>query len=210
MEMQQQMQEQMLQARMMDQLEAMEEKQERREERNEHRQMQREQHRLLLQQQQLLLQPHLQSLYNPLCPLLGRQDLPNLSAPLHESTPVQPKSSSPIDANEDDADILAAFFDWKINNTKNPERKAKWEHAKQTVMANDWSIQELQQMEDGSCAMYQRAIKAGISDGFARGFKSELHKFKDYYRHLKEETKAAMALNQLVQGGGGFIPGDTF
>ncbi|KKA22226.1 hypothetical protein T310_3744 [Rasamsonia emersonii CBS 393.64] len=202
--------EQMLQARMMDQLEAMEEKQERREERNERRQMQREQRELLLQQQQLLLQPHLQSLYNPLRPLLGRQDPPNLSAPLRESTPVRPKSSSPIDANEDDADILAAFFDWKINNTKNPERKAKWEHAKQTVMANDWSIQELQQMEDGSCAMYQRAIKAGISDGFARGFKSELHKFKDYYRHLKEETKAAMALDQLVQGGGGFIPGDTF
>ena len=50
--------------------------------------MQQEQHRLLLQQQQLLLQPHLQSLYNPLRPLLGRQDPPNLSAPLHESTPV--------------------------------------------------------------------------------------------------------------------------
>jgi len=65
-------------------------------------------------------------------------------------------------------------------------------------------------MEDGSCAMYQHTIKAGISDGFACGFKSELHKFKDYYRHLKEETKAAMVLNQLVQGGGSFIPGDTF
>jgi hypothetical protein len=45
---------------------------------------------------------------------------------------------------------------------------------------------ELKQMENGSGAMYQRAIKAGmLSDGFARGFRSELHRFKGSYHRLK-------------------------
>ena len=47
-------------------------------------------------------------------------------------------------------------------------------------------------MENGCGAMYQRAIKAGISDGFARGFRSELHKFKGCYR-LKETERTQTA-----------------
>ena len=60
--------------------------------------------------------------------------------------------------------------------------------------------------------MYQRAIKAGIFDGFARG-RSELHKFKGSYRRLKETERtqtAAIALHQMVRGPGGFAPGDLY
>ena len=42
-------------------------------------------------------------------------------------------------------------------------------------------------MEDGCSAMYNHAIKAGISDGIARGFKDELWSFKHFYRTLQEQ-----------------------
>jgi hypothetical protein len=54
--------------------------------------------------------------------------------------------------------------------------------------------------------MYQQAIQAGISNGFARGFRAEIHAFKQYYRHHRD-TEAAVVLNGL---GGGFISGSIF
>ncbi|KAK9257163.1 hypothetical protein V1507DRAFT_447948 [Lipomyces tetrasporus] len=60
-------------------------------------------------------------------------------------------------------------------------------------------------MEDGISAMYQRAVQVGISDGFARGFRAELHLFKAYYRQLKV-NEAAAVLNDLggAKGSVGF------
>ena len=83
-------------------------------------------------------------------------------------------TSSLIDASEEDAEILQHFFCWKITNTWSPERQMKWEHTCDIVLANDWYIKDLQVMEDGCSAMYNHAIKAGISDGITRGFKDEL------------------------------------
>jgi len=113
----------------------------------------------------------------------------------------------------EDADMLPAFFDWKISNTNNADKREKWEQAKQIVTSNDWTVDELLQMENGCGVMYQRAIKAGISDGFARGFRSELHKFKGCYLRLKETERtqtAAIALHHMVHGPGGFVPGDIY
>jgi hypothetical protein len=53
--------------------------------------------------------------------------------------------------------------------------------------------------------MYQRAIQAGISDGFACGFRAEIHAFKQYYRHHRD-AETAVVLNSLV----GFIFGSIF
>jgi hypothetical protein len=44
-------------------------------------------------------------------------------------------------------------------------------------------------MEDDKSVMYQRAIAAGISDGFARRFASELKAFKGIYRAEEEEVR---------------------
>ncbi|KAK9371105.1 hypothetical protein V1509DRAFT_613602 [Lipomyces kononenkoae] len=128
--------------------------------------------------------------------------------PLQNTTTATPQQrySSPINEAEDDADILALFFNWKISNTRNDERRIKWQQARDLVLQNDWSIRDLQQMENGMSAMYQRAIQAGISDGFARSFRTQLNLFKSYYRQRKEKEAAAV-LNSL---GGGFIPGDVF
>jgi hypothetical protein len=222
-EMQHQMQEQMMHTRMLDQMEALEEKQERREERQERRQVAREQRELFTQPHQTSIQPFALPSSLPLSAPLPLSALPfspysypqpvgkmaevmKLPPSRQDSNDERPKSSSPIDIEEDDIDTLTAFFNWKTNTTKNPERMQKWEQTKQIVLANDWTIQELQHMEDGTCAMYQRAKKAGISDGFARGFRVELRKFKEQYRRLRDEAKAAWALNQLQGLGGGFMP----
>jgi hypothetical protein len=40
-------------------------------------------------------------------------------------------------------------------------------------------------MVDAEFIIYKQALNAGILDGLARSFYSELHKFKDYYRCYK-------------------------
>ncbi|KAK9318715.1 hypothetical protein V1517DRAFT_334837 [Lipomyces orientalis] len=52
----------------------------------------------------------------------------------------QQRNSSPINADEDDADILALFFNWKISNTGNSDRRTKWQHARDVVFRNDWTV----------------------------------------------------------------------
>ena len=47
-------------------------------------------------------------------------------------------------------------------------------------------------MEDGKSAMYQRALAAGISDGFARRFANELRAFKRIH-WVEEETAQLLA-----------------
>ncbi|KAK9373862.1 uncharacterized protein V1513DRAFT_432437 [Lipomyces chichibuensis] len=69
-----------------------------------------------------------------------------------------------FNADEDDADILALSFNWKISNTGNSDRRTEWQPARDVVFRNDWSVREMQQMEDGISAMYQRTVQAGISD----------------------------------------------
>ncbi|KAK9241488.1 hypothetical protein V1506DRAFT_510398 [Lipomyces tetrasporus] len=151
-------------------MEAMEEKQERREERNERRQMQREQRQFSLQNQMYpgyIMQPQF-PLHSPgqtphAKPYDSTSTYPERSSAAGpQNTAGQQRYSSPINVDEEDADILALFFNWKIGNTRNPDRRTKWEHARDVVSRNDWSIRELLYMEDG----------------LARGFRAETHLFK--------------------------------
>jgi hypothetical protein len=212
MEMQQQMQEYMMQSRMMEQMELMEEKQERREERNERRQQireQREREREILGsltyrnpvQPPPTPQPGHPFIFSPMgsiqttnAPIQASQLPPMTPTPAH-------RTSSPIDGNIDDGDVLHQFFEWKILNTRLVERRAKWERARDIVLENDWSIKDLHAMEAGRGAMYDRAITAGITDGLARGFKEELRSFKVVYRRLQvirdTELAAARSLRDI-------------
>ena len=116
----------------------------------------------------------------------------------YDFTRFRPRSSSPIDPTEDDYEILTAFFDWKINSLSNPDKRRRYERAKEVVLGNDWTIAELKQMEDGVSAMYQRAIQAGVSDGIARGFHTELRRFKEYHRRRREDTRSAAMAQDLA------------
>jgi hypothetical protein len=214
--------EMMMQQRMMDQMESMEEKQERREERNERRQMQREmrdREMNLFASQHPPLWPY--SLQPPQPPFASSPEYsskpsqlltPSTDPRTPTSQPSKPtgqataaiiarpsRTSSPIDTAEEDANILTSFFIWKLQSTRNVARYVKWEKARDIIMENDWSIRDLQAMEDGTSAMYNRAIQAGISDGFARGFREELHGFKEVYRRQQgvQEAEAIQALNTL-------------
>jgi hypothetical protein len=212
----------MMQQRMMDSMEAMEEKQERREERNERRQVQRD-----MRERELSTMTY-QAPQRPINPLLNPASSPELLVKPYPLTPgpqntmnytaesltptpraseinqtsflaFQSRTSSPIDAAEEDAEILILFFAWKLQNTRNPSRKIKWEQARDIILNNDWSIRDLRLMEDGQSAMYHRAIKAGISDGFARSFREELQSFKEVYRRQRgeKEAEAIQVLNLL-------------
>lgn len=201
----------------------MEDKQERREERNERRQLQRD-----IREQELKLMMSLkpqdrppvsfqppfsspESSFRTSTTPLAPQYTPPAPTPTpnphilarQQFTTPGSRTSSPINAAEEDTDILALFFTWTLQNTRNNDRKVKWERARDIIMQNDWSIQDLQLMEDGLSAMYNRAIKAGISDGFTRGFREEIRSFKDLYRRQKSENEAEAirALNLLGSAG---------
>jgi hypothetical protein len=114
------------------------------------------------------------------------------------------RTSSPIDATEEDADVLEHFFNWKVGTTRNTDRKVKWDRARTIVFANDWSIDDLKRMEESASPMYERALKSGLSDGFARSFRTELRAFKSAIKALEaleaaqaaaREAEAAQALN---------------
>lgn len=99
------MQEQLLQSRMIEQMETMTEKQERRDERNEQRRWQREQQGLVQMQYQMSIQPHmpqLPSMRHQPQPLSGLNpyttSFSHAQPPSFASIPARPKSSSPIDA----------------------------------------------------------------------------------------------------------------
>jgi hypothetical protein len=58
-------------------------------------------------------------------------------------------------------------------------------------------------MEDEYSLMYNRAIKAGISDGFARSFREEIRTYKLVYRQQRG-TREDEAIHALSAMGGGF------
>ncbi|THC89383.1 hypothetical protein EYZ11_011167 [Aspergillus tanneri] len=133
----------------------------------------------------------------PYSPAASIQTVP--AAPV-TPTPLN-RASSSIDINKDDGDILYQFFEWKIVNTRIAERKAKWERARDIILENDWSIKDLQAMENGVSAIYNRAMKAGISHRLARGFKDKLLSFKVVYKRLKDlkdpDMLAAYTLGEI-------------
>jgi hypothetical protein len=155
MEMQAQNIEIMMQQRMMNQMENIEEKQEHREELKERRQLQRDlrQHELDISIQPprgphapLPSSPEL-SFRSPLYRTSTPQALSALATAGPTPTPTpQPRppaptyisqTSSPIDIAEEDANILEAFFNWKLRITRNLERRAKWERARKIINDNN-------------------------------------------------------------------------
>jgi hypothetical protein len=127
-------------------------------------------------------------------PLFGPSLPVPLPQPQAEICPTSRKSS-PISSELTDNQILRRFFNHKMIG-QSPEVTDKWQRVWRIVDTADWSIDDLKEMEDGKSAMYQRAIAAGISDGFARRFGSELRAFKQVYREQEE------AANTLRMAGG--------
>lgn len=221
-EIQQQMREQMMEDRMFDQMEAMERNQERREERQERRRLEQEWRERKMARMRFPYSSHYPfppygQPVRPFAPFSSHY--PNLQSPAalgnpQGSTPLSgTHRSSPIDETMDEFEVLETFFYWKNLHTPNPHQKEKWDQVREIVFRNDWTIQDLKDMANESHPMYQRAVKAGISDGFTRLLQRELQTFKQDTRHQKqsqEELQAVSALGQLGHPneieGGGFMP----
>lgn len=202
-EMQAKIYKQQMQYRLIEQMEAMQEKQERRDEEKERRYLFREQRDLLTQAQA----PHQMAYSLPERSTIGPSLLTfktNMNPGQFEAVPItpisRPRSSSSMESGEDEYDTLMKFFAWKINSIKNEDRKEKWKRAQTIIFTNDWSIRELRQMEDDKTPAYQRAIKAGILDSLARGFRRELRQYRQSVRRTRDEYAAVIALDAL--GGG--------
>ena len=172
MDMQEKMQEQIMQSRMMDHMDQLQERQERRDDRNEVR-LQRERDRHHEEQRVSAL------------PAFSRQPRAHLPVAY---LPASDRMSSPIDGIEDDADVLDHFFLWKMANTRDVGRREKWERVHTVVRSNDWYIKDIKAMEVPDSDMYRRAIQAGLTDGIARGLRGELRSFKPVYRRLKDQA----------------------
>ena len=99
------------------------------------------------------------------------------------------QKSSLISSELDDNQILHRFFEHKIIGQV-PDVADKWQRAWHIVNGADSNVADLKEMEDGKSAMYQRAIAAGILDGFTRHFGAELRVFKRVHREEEEAAKA--------------------
>lgn len=61
----------------------------------------------------------------------------------------------------------------------------------------DWTVNDLKEMEDRQSETYCVACEAGISDGLARNFARELQAFKNVYRQEEEAAKALQAAGSM-------------
>jgi hypothetical protein len=104
--------------------------------------------------------------------------------------------SSPISTLLPDLEILKRFFDSKMQDQP-PEVVAKIERAWRIVDNQDWTVNDLKEMEDHQSETYRIAREAGISDGLPRNFAKELRAFKNVYRQEEEAAKALQAARSM-------------
>jgi hypothetical protein len=86
--------------------------------------------------------------------------------------------SSPISDNEDDANIIQGFFEWKISCINDENAANVWRKAYGVVVENQWAIDDLKAMSDTQGRAYVEATEAGIATGVARNFRKHLASYK--------------------------------
>lgn len=120
--------------------------------------------------------------------------------PVPQPLTLQP--SSPIDAGQDDYDLVTAFFEWLISRQKTVGRRAEFEHAKEVAETKYWSLDDLKQMADPETPLYRMATSADcrIPDGIARSFARNLKQYKALYRRQKEDAAAGALLGLGADG----------
>ncbi|KAH0556926.1 hypothetical protein GP486_005286 [Trichoglossum hirsutum] len=120
---------------------------------------------------------------------------PPAPAPASAPTPatqLASQRSSLISTLLPDREILKRFFESKMQNQL-PEVVAKIERAWRIVDSQDWTVNDLKEMEDRQSETYRLAREAGISDGLARNFAKDLRAFKDIHRQEEEAAKILQA-----------------
>lgn len=114
---------------------------------------------------------------------------PPASIPYSFPSPTRSKPlviSSPIGGSDDEEDIMEALFDWKEESLKKQSAKDKWAGVRKIIENEMWKLDDLQAMADPNSSVYQRAMQLNIPDGWARGFKADIHAFKPLWRQAHE------------------------
>ncbi|KAF1970808.1 hypothetical protein BU23DRAFT_600704 [Bimuria novae-zelandiae CBS 107.79] len=124
-------------------------------------------------------------------------------APVADPTSSRPQPSSPIDPDEDEFDMLTAFFAWIVRRQKTERRQAEFQHAKEVAEENHWTLGDLKTMADTQSDLYKLATGPNcmIPDGIVRSLGRFQKQFKVVYRRDKE---AADTLRN-IGGEGGFF-----
>lgn len=68
----------------------------------------------------------------------------------HLHTTPEALISSPIASDAEDDDVLELFFDWMISSISNTDKQTRWEKARAVAKVQDWTIDDIKQMEDSS------------------------------------------------------------
>jgi len=94
---------------------------------------------------------------------------------------------------------LSLFYIGRTS-TRPIHSKKRSRKVKEIVFQNDWTIQDLKDMEDDASSMYQRTTKAGISDGFTRFIQRELQASeRDIRRQEEAHEEELQAIATLVR-----------
>jgi hypothetical protein len=95
--------------------------------------------------------------------------------------------SSPISDNEDDANIIQSFFDWKTSRIEDENAANVWRKAYQVVVENQWAVDDLKAMADTQGSAYKEATEAGMATGVARNLRRHLASYKQFLREAYAE-----------------------
>jgi hypothetical protein len=120
-------------------------------------------------------------------------------------------SSSPIANPSEDEDVMDDYWNWKMLNTRNPDRRATLALARRLIDQDMWTIDHLKLMSDTPSSTYRNAVAKGLPSGLAAGFRADFRAFKDIYRTQYRPGRFLIELRQKQaqqyeeQQPGGFI-----
>ena len=90
--------------------------------------------------------------------------------------------SSPVRPEDEEDEMMAQFWAWKLGKTKKESHRSKIEQAKEIIDDEMWPSRHLQQMSDPSSEFYKAASAKGIADGILCDLRRDLHEYKKNWR----------------------------
>lgn len=80
---------------------------------------------------------------------------------------------------------MEAFFEWKKSYTHKARWKEKIAEVQRVADTNMWTTKHLRAMDNPTSTMYRIAMKKGVPDALARGFKEDLKIFKPQWKEAR-------------------------
>ncbi|KAF2728500.1 hypothetical protein EJ04DRAFT_581309 [Polyplosphaeria fusca] len=123
------------------------------------------------------------------------------AAPSHQipTLPSNPLPSCPFDSQEDEWNVVDAFFVYILSSVANQAARTELEHAREVAATNFWTLDDLKSMGIHNSDMYKEAIGEGLPYGILRTFGRRVKAFKSYYRASKQRREEIVAAERRRQ-----------